>query len=133
MIAKTTSDLEKHLYEIDSRLQVLDVSDKNAAKRQRIQERKIGPKQCLSIHPPASEHADKIARMLSEEGATGSADKIRTNIFEDVSAGQDAHQAIIATLGDLISAKRVTTGIKATQWLGQMSDAALQQLLQDRG
>src|SRR6266536_1000323 len=112
MIAKTTSDLEKHLYEIDNRLQVLEISDEDATKRQRIQERKIRPKQCLSIHPPASEHVDQRARMSSEKGATGSADRIRTNIFEDVSAGQDAHQAIVATLGDLISAKRVTTGIK---------------------
>ena len=51
----------------------------------------------------------------------------RTNVFEDVSAAQDAHQVIAATFGDLISAKRVTAGVGATQWL------ALQQLSRDRG
>ena len=39
----------------------------------------------------------------------------RTNVFEDVSAAQDAHQVIAATFGDLISAKRVTAGVGATQ------------------
>lgn len=65
--------------------------------------------------------------------ASEQADEVRTNIFEDVSAAQDAHQLIVATLGDLISAKRVTAGVRSTQWLGQMADATLQQLSRDRG
>lgn len=39
----------------------------------------------------------------------------------------------LSALGDLISAKRVTAGLRATQWLGQVSDAAPQQLSRDRG
>lgn len=39
----------------------------------------------------------------------------------------------IPALWRLILAKRVTAGVGATQWLGQMSDAALQQLSRDRG
>jgi hypothetical protein len=60
-------------------------------------------------------------------------DKVRTNVFEDVSAAQDAHQLIVSTFGDLISAKQVTAGAGATQWLGQISDATLQQLTRSRG
>lgn len=60
------------------------------------------------------------------------ADQMRTNIFEDISAAHDSHQVIIATLGDVILAKRVTAKVGATQWLGQMSDATVQHLLQDR-
>ena len=30
-------------------------------------------------------------------------------------------------------AKRITAGVGATQWLGQMSDAVIQQLSRDRG
>ena len=40
---------------------------------------------------------------------------------------------IVATLGDLIAVKRVTAGARSTQWLGQMSDASLQQLSRDHG
>ena len=52
----------------------------------------------------------------------------KTNVFEDVSIDDDSHQVIVATLGDLISAKNVKTGSRSAQWLGQMSDATLQQL-----
>jgi len=40
---------------------------------------------------------------------------------------------IIPALWRLILAKRATAGVGATQWLGQMSDAALQQVSRDRG
>jgi hypothetical protein len=40
---------------------------------------------------------------------------------------------IVSTLGDLISAMRVSAGIRATQWLGQLSDVTLQQISRDRG
>jgi hypothetical protein len=40
---------------------------------------------------------------------------------------------VVARLGDLISARLVTAGVRSTQWLGQMSDASLQQLSRDRG
>lgn len=50
------------------------------------------------------------ARILGED-TVERVDQARTNVFEDVSAAQDAHQVIAATLGDLISAKRVTAGL----------------------
>ena len=56
----------------------------------------------------------------------------KVHLFEDVSAAQGADQVIAAMLGDLISAKHVTAGIGATQRLGQMFDASLQQLSRDR-
>jgi hypothetical protein len=122
MITQTTSDLEEHLQEIESKLEALPlrrdtISDEDAAERERIQEEMDSTKQCLAICEQASEQAEKF----------------RTNVFEDVSAARDAHQLVVATLGDLISAKRVTAGRSATQWLGQMSDASLQQLSRDRG
>jgi hypothetical protein len=40
--------------------------------------------------------------------------KSKTTVFEDVSAAQVAHQVIVATLGDVISAKRVVAGVGAT-------------------
>ena len=92
------------------------MSDEDAAERRQVQEEWDSTKRCLTIYAQASEYVDQV----------------RTNVFENVSAAQDAHQVIVATLGDLISATRVTADVGATQWLGQMSDTALQQLSRDR-
>lgn len=73
-------------------------------------------KQCLAVCAHASEEVRQL----------------RTNTFENVSVGEGAHQVIVATLGDLISAQRVTAAVGAKQWLGQMSDTTLQQLLTSR-
>jgi len=51
---------------------------------------------------------------------------------DDVSADQEVHQVVFTTLGELISAKRIIVTARSTQWLGQMSNAALQQLLASR-
>ena len=65
--------------------------------------------------------------------AKAHADQVRTNVFEDVSADNSASQVIVTTnLGDLISARRVTAGVGATQLLGSMSDTTLQQIMRDR-
>lgn len=53
-------------------------------------------------------------------------------VFEDILAAKEANQLIIVAPGNSVSAKRVTAGFGATQVLGQMSDAALQQLSQAR-
>ena len=89
----------------------------HAAEQERIQDEKDSIKQRLAICAQASEQEDED----------------RTNVLEDVSTAQDAHQVVVATLGDLISASRVTAGVRSTQWLRQISDATLQQLSRDRG
>ena len=72
-------------------------------------------KQCLSICAQASKQADQT----------------RINVFEDINMADDGYQVIVATLGDLILARRVTIGARSTQLMGQMSDDSLQQLSQD--
>jgi hypothetical protein len=57
----------------------------------------------------------------------------RTNVFEGVSAAEDAHQVLVSTNNDLVSAKQVTAEVRARQWIGQMSDISLQHLAQARG
>jgi len=52
------------------------------------------------------------------------------NIVEDMSAASDAFQVVVATFGDLLTARRVKAGERATQLGGQMSDASLQKALQ---
>lgn len=122
MLKNTDTDLKDHLENLGGKLEALSIQEssadnKNIASRRRIQEEIDSAKGCLTVCAQAFEQADKV----------------RTNVFEDVSAAQDAHQVVVSTLGDLISAKRVTAGVGATQWLGQMTDAALQELAKSRG
>lgn len=120
-LTATTSDLQEHLQKINNRLQRLPspgtrILGEDTAERKRVQEEIDSIKQCLAVCTQASEKADQV----------------RTNVFEDVSAAKDAHQLIISTLGDLILAKQVTAGLRADQWLGQVSDTTVQQLSRDR-
>ena len=62
----------------------------------------------------------------------GQMDKAQRNYFQDISVAVDGQQVIVATHGGLISATTVTAGVRASQWLGQMADASLQQVSQDR-
>jgi hypothetical protein len=55
--------------------------------------------------------------LVQGAGMLGEDATILTNVFEDVSAAQDAHQVIVSPR-NLISATRVTAGIEGRQWLG---------------
>ena len=55
----------------------------------------------------------------------------RVNVFEDITMADDGHQLIASTTGDLIFARHVTMGSGSIQWLGQISDASIQQLSKD--
>jgi len=49
--------------------------------------------------------------------------------FQDIVAGSDSHQIIVNTRGGSIATKGVSAATGTTQWLGQMSDACLQQMV----
>lgn len=119
-LSNTTSRLENHLREINSRLASFALANSRTdegAEEKRIQEEKECIEQCLGICTEAA----------------GQADHARTNITEDISSGHGSYQVVVATLGDLIAARRLITGDQSTQWVGQMSDTTLQQLSRDRG
>ncbi|EPS26182.1 hypothetical protein PDE_01118 [Penicillium oxalicum 114-2] len=50
----------------------------------------------------------------------------RTHYFEDVSTGDNSRQAIVTSLEDLISAKRIKAGNGSYQALGMLSDESIQ-------
>ncbi|KAK4551466.1 hypothetical protein LTR86_011158 [Recurvomyces mirabilis] len=62
---------------------------------------------------------------LLEEASRG-ADQARSNIFEDLNYADDSRNILVSTVGDLICAKRVTTGARSVLVAGQMSDESLQ-------
>ena len=65
------------------------------------------------------------------ENANKEADRNRTNVFEDVNMGDDGHQVIVSTVGDLIFAKKIRTGARSIQILGQMSDLTIRHFKTD--
>ncbi|CAG7930274.1 unnamed protein product [Penicillium olsonii] len=81
----------------------------------------------------SQEEADNIKESLkffdqiSEETS-----KNRTNHFEDITTGDRSTQAVVSTLKDLISARRITSGSDSLQVLGQVSDDSLQLMLRER-
>ncbi|EDN06866.1 predicted protein [Histoplasma mississippiense (nom. inval.)] len=113
-----SSDLEKHAERLKARLEAMSqaVKMEETAEWEQFQEERNSLKQCLAICAEASEQTKQV----------------HFNEFEDVLSADDAHQVIVSTLGELISAKRITTGSRSAQWLGQMSDETLQQLSRDR-
>ena len=54
----------------------------------------------------------------------------RINVLEGVTAADDAEQIFVSTNNNIFSIKQVTAKVGARQWVGQMNDASLQQLLQ---
>lgn len=60
------------------------------------------------------------------------ADRHRTNVFEDVLMGDDGRQVIASTVGDLIFARKIKTGVRSVQMLGQMSDLTIQHATSNR-
>lgn len=62
--------------------------------------------------------------------ASREADRNRTNIFEEISMGEEGRQVIASTVGDLIFAKQIKVGSRSLQVMGQMSDVTIQQATQ---
>jgi len=111
--------LENHFNFLSNQLQSLASQERDKSEEiefQRAQDEMASIKQCLTICARAAEEAAKH----------------RVNTVEDVSAAEDSHQVVVATLGDLISMRKVKAGVRAEQWLGQMSDKSLQRLSADR-
>lgn len=71
-------------------------------------------------------HCLEICTEASDLTAT-----VRTNVYEEVKSADNSHQLVVSTIGDLISAKHITTGSNSVQWLGQMSDETIQKLSSD--
>jgi hypothetical protein len=83
---------------------------------------------------PVPEQLDSIMQSLRAfTEASHEVNNPRTNVFEEVSAIEDAHQVVVSTNEDLISAKQLTASGRARQWLGQMHDDSLQLLTQAQG
>ncbi|KAL2827135.1 hypothetical protein BDW59DRAFT_57913 [Aspergillus cavernicola] len=107
--------LQQHLNQLEANLQSSKdptVSNQATYELQKIKEEKETIAQCLNICADASS--------LSESA--------RVNVFEDVTSLDDSQQVLVSTIGDLLNARRITTGMRSFQVLGQISDDTLQHL-----
>jgi hypothetical protein len=110
-------DLESRVKELDRRLydlsaKVPHLTGEETLRLECMMEERDSISQCLNICTDASDLASNP----------------RVNIFENIKSADDSHQLVVSTIGDLISAKHITTGARSAQWFGQMSDETLQQL-----
>jgi hypothetical protein len=118
MISDTTSDLEEHLEQIDSKLQIICIqgaglSAEDAAERQKIQEERTSTQQCLDI-------CNQVRAKI---------DQVQPNAFINLSLTE---LVPITTLSDLTSAQQVTaTTFKACKEKLNGTTVYLENQLQD--
>lgn len=91
------------------------IPDEDAAAMQQIREERNSTAQCLTICADAAEQSETI----------------QSNIFEDISSGDNSQQFVISSIGQLITARRITTGSRSLLMLGQLSDDTIRQSSRD--
>ncbi len=114
----TLSRLSAHREDANGRLQAggalqqpHNIDESSESETQRLTGELDSARQCLAICSNASQRA-------SSEGV---------HVLEDIHVGDDGQQMLISTLGELFNARRVTVGDRATQVVGIVSDASLQE------
>lgn len=119
-VARTASQLENHLFGVDSAPMTsfhgLSLAEDTSREKQ-TQQLDDSIRDCQKACAKAIERVEEA----------------RTNIIEDTSAGSDTFQIIAATFGDLLTARRVNVGDRSFQALGQISEAALLKSLEVAG
>ena len=121
-VARTASQLENHLFIVDSApitssLDGTGLAEEDSSREKRAQELDDSIKDCQKVCAKAVERVEEA----------------RTNIIEDMSAGSDSFQVVVATFGDLLTARGVKVADRTTQVLGQMSEASLLKALEVAG
>jgi hypothetical protein len=118
-IDNTKLELEKNMGRLSSILDKLTHKSRENSEanmeRSRIQENIDSFHQCLDVCSTARKQAPE-----------------RSNIFDDVTASEDAQQIIASINGDLIKARKVKAEARADQWLGQLPEQVLTKLSEDR-
>lgn len=117
-VTRTATQLQDHFFKVNSTPLTSAVcesdSGRDATTDDRAQDLDDSMRDCQKICAKAAERVEEA----------------RTNIVEDMSAAPDAFQVVVATLGDLLTVRRVKAGERAVQIGGQMSDTSFQQALE---
>jgi hypothetical protein len=117
-LSSNAKDLQDRLQELETRFGRLSKENDD--------------QQDLGLLQAMKEERDSITQCLEIcTDASNLTETVRTNVYEDVTSADNAHQLVVSTIGDLISAKHIITGSNSVQWLGQMSDETIQKLSDD--
>ena len=108
-LTETSARLQSHLQQLESR-KLTSSHSGNKQIESSMWDEINAIRECLDFCSQASEVAQSD----------------RINVFEDINIADDSHQAIVSTVGDLISARKVTAGSRSRQLLGQVSDESFQ-------
>ena len=112
----TKAELQERLKNINQKLHQISeqsIASEAGNQKQDLQDEVNSLKQCLAICTEAMEEATPES----------------INLFKDVDIDDDGHQIIVSTIGDLISARRITAGKRSAQVFGHMSDESVKALL----
>jgi hypothetical protein len=112
-LSKTSSILERHLEEVDSELQ------------SRASESSIASSEVDSGHGVLEEEVESTKHALAYMAKVAE-DAKGINVYEHFKLKEEANTMIVSTIGQLISAKYVSAGVRATTLLGQVSDETVQ-------
>jgi hypothetical protein len=116
-LSRATSRLQRHLEDVDSELHSL------------ASESLIAPSQVGSEQEVLEAEVESTKRALAYMAKTAEDANSRIiNVYEHLKLSDDCHTVIVSNIGQLISAKYISTGSRSTQWMGQMSDESIQSL-----
>jgi chromosome segregation ATPase len=117
-IQSIVSRLETHEDEVDRQLEVLSSSvgpmpEDAREQLARLQETKQSLRQCINVVADAS-------HTLAEQ---------RHNVFEDITMADDSYDFSVSTVGDLVTARRLTLKGRSRHVGGQLSDESYQKTI----
>jgi hypothetical protein len=110
--------LEKHRQNLDQRIQSSRLAGGSTSEEQDVERQ--------ALHEEINSMKESLA-FVDEISSRATESRVKTNVFEDLSLGDDGTQVIVSTK-ELISAKRITGGARSQQYLGQWEPEALVEL-----
>jgi Fungal N-terminal domain of STAND proteins len=114
MLKTTSGHLQNHLSNINTKLTSMpsqpEMSEQQAIERQKTEEENESIKQSLAFCEETSELASSKGR----------------SIYEDINFAEDNNNIIVSIIGDLLSVRRLTTGPRTSNLMGQVSDDSVQ-------
>ncbi|KAJ5395669.1 uncharacterized protein N7487_009972 [Penicillium crustosum] len=133
ILAQALTSAEREV--INSRLRLLEHHHHERGGQPRVlrYQKSLPQGDKIGEHNESQEEAENIKESLNFfDRISQETSKNRTNYFEDITTGDRSTQAVVSTLKDLISARRIISGSDSLQVLGQMSDDSLQHMLRQR-
>jgi hypothetical protein len=114
MLKTASGHLQNHLNDINTRLTNMpsqsEMSEQQVVERQKMEEEYESTKRSLAFCDEASERTFDKGR----------------SIYEEINLAEDNNSIIVSTIGDLLTVRKLTTGARTSNMMGQVSDQSVQ-------